>query len=53
MTKDLAYLACAQKLSLDTSPIDGDAIRKLLVQSAATPKDVVTHYNQITGMTQL
>ena len=52
MTTDPAYLAGAQRLSLDTSPIDGEAIRKLLVQSAATPKDVIAHYNQITGMTQ-
>jgi tripartite-type tricarboxylate transporter receptor subunit TctC len=51
MTTDPAYLAGAQKLSLDTSPIDGDAIRELLLRSAATPKDVIAHYNQITGMT--
>lgn len=52
MTADPAYLAGAQRLSLDTSPIDADAIRKLLAQSAATPQDIVAHYNQITGMTQ-
>jgi hypothetical protein len=52
MTKDPDYLAGAQKLSIDTSPIDGEAVRQLLVQSAATPKDVIARYNQITGLTQ-
>ena len=52
MTKDPDYIAGAQKLSIDTSPIDGEAVRQLLVQSAATPKDVIARYNQITGVTQ-
>ena len=51
MTKDPAYLAAAEKASLEASPIDGDAIVTLLTRAAATPKDVVTHYNQITGLT--
>ncbi len=52
MTKDTDYLAGAQKLSIDTSPIDSAAIQKLLEQSAATPKDVITRYNEITGLTK-
>ena len=51
MTKDPAYLAAAEKASLEASQIDGDAIVTLLTRAAATPKDVVTHYNQITGLT--
>ena len=49
MTKDAAYRAAAEKASLEASPIDGAAIEKLLAISAATPKDVVAHYNEITG----
>jgi tripartite-type tricarboxylate transporter receptor subunit TctC len=52
MTKDPDYLAGAKKLSIDTSPIDGEAVRKLIAQSAATPKDIIARYNQITGLTQ-
>ena len=52
MTKDPDYLAGAQKLSIDTSPIDADTVRQLLVQSAATPKDVIARYNEITGLAQ-
>jgi hypothetical protein len=51
MTRDRAYLAAAEKVSLEASPIDGNAILTLLTRSAATPKDVVAHYNKITGMT--
>ena len=52
MTKDPDYLAGAKKLSIDTSPIDGEAVRKLIAQGAATPKDVIARYNKITGLTQ-
>src|SRR5437868_12863633 len=37
MTKDASFLEDAQRLSLDISPIDGHAIVKLLVDSAAPP----------------
>jgi tripartite-type tricarboxylate transporter receptor subunit TctC len=47
MTGDAAFLEDAHKLSLDISPIDGDAIAKLLVQSAATPQPVIARYNAI------
>ena len=52
MTKDAAYRAAAEKASLEVSPIDSAAIEKLLSLSAATPKDVITHYNEITGSLQ-
>jgi len=47
MTKDAAFLADAAKLSLDISPIDGDGIIRLLVESAKTPKPVIDRYNSI------
>jgi tripartite-type tricarboxylate transporter receptor subunit TctC len=47
MTKDPAFLDDANKLSLDISPIDGDAVIKLIAQLAATPKDVIAQFNEI------
>jgi tripartite-type tricarboxylate transporter receptor subunit TctC len=49
MVKDKAFLDDAQKSKLDISPVDGEAVRQLLIRSAATPKDVVAHYNQISA----
>ena len=37
--KDPAYLADAEKVGIEVSPIDGDAIRKLIEQIASTPAD--------------
>ena len=37
--KDPAYLADAEKVGIEVSPIDGDAIRKLIDQIAKTPAD--------------
>jgi tripartite-type tricarboxylate transporter receptor subunit TctC len=50
MCKDPAFLDDARRAKLDISPIDGDAVRVLLAKAAATPKDVVAHYNEISGM---
>jgi tripartite-type tricarboxylate transporter receptor subunit TctC len=47
MVQDKAFLEDAKKAKLDISPIDGEAIRQLLAKSAATPKDVIAHYNEI------
>ena len=47
MARDPAFVAEGQKLGLDISPIDGDAIVKLLVESGATPKAVIDRYNAI------
>ena len=30
-------------------PLDGDGILKMLVRMAATPKDVIARYNEISG----
>jgi tripartite-type tricarboxylate transporter receptor subunit TctC len=47
MSKDAAFVADAQKLGLDVSPLDGDAVVKLISQMAATPKDVIAQFNQM------
>jgi tripartite-type tricarboxylate transporter receptor subunit TctC len=47
MTRDPAFAADAQKLGLDVSPVDGDAVLKLIGQMAATPKDVIAQFNQM------
>jgi tripartite-type tricarboxylate transporter receptor subunit TctC len=47
MTREQAFLEDAAKLNLDISPIDGDAVRDIIVRSAQTPKEVIAHYNEI------
>jgi tripartite-type tricarboxylate transporter receptor subunit TctC len=47
MTGDPAFLADAQKLGLDVSPIDGNAVVQLINQMAATPKDVIAQFNEM------
>ena len=49
MVKDQAFLDDAGKIDLDISPIDGEAVRQLIAQAAATPKDVIARYNQLVG----
>ena len=49
VAKDPEFLKDAGRLNLDVSPIDGEGIQKLLVQAAATPRDVVEQYNKIVG----
>jgi tripartite-type tricarboxylate transporter receptor subunit TctC len=49
MCKDPAFLEDAGKLGVDISPLDGDGILKMLVRMAATPKDVIARYNEISG----
>jgi tripartite-type tricarboxylate transporter receptor subunit TctC len=50
MCRDAAFLDDARKAKLDISPVDGEAVRALLAKAAATPKDVVTDYNEISGL---
>jgi len=52
MCNDPAFLEDAKKAKLDISPIDGEAVRALLVQAAATPKEVIADYNKISGLTK-
>jgi len=47
MCRDAAFLDEASKLGLDISPIDGEAIGRLLARAAATPKDVIERFNAI------
>jgi tripartite-type tricarboxylate transporter receptor subunit TctC len=44
MCRDAAFLDEARKLGFDMSPIDGDAVLKLIARLAATAKDVVARY---------
>ena len=50
MCRDSEFVAEAKKYSLDLSPIDGEAVRQLLVKAAQTPKAVVDNYNEIVGV---
>lgn len=47
MCRDKNFMHEAEKLGIDLSPIDADAIRKLLARTAATPKDVIARYNAL------
>jgi tripartite-type tricarboxylate transporter receptor subunit TctC len=47
MTKDGAFLADAKKINIDISAIDGAAVRDVIAQMKATPKDVVARYKEI------
>ena len=49
MTKDPAFVAEAKKMSLDLSPIDGEAVRKVIAQMQATPPDVIAQFKEIAG----
>jgi tripartite-type tricarboxylate transporter receptor subunit TctC len=50
MCKDDAVLAEAEKLGIEMSPIDGDAVVKSIARAAATPRDVIARYNAIVGL---
>jgi tripartite-type tricarboxylate transporter receptor subunit TctC len=47
MCKDDAFVAEAKKLGFDVSPTDGDAVLKMIARSAATPRDVITRFNEL------
>jgi tripartite-type tricarboxylate transporter receptor subunit TctC len=49
MCKDPAVLADAEKLGIETSPIDGDTILKSIAHAAATPHAVIERYNALVG----
>ncbi len=50
MCADADFLAEARKYSLDMSPIDGEAVRQLLIKAGNTPKAVIDNYNEIVGV---
>src|SRR5205085_11876920 len=47
MTRDPAFVAEIGKMGQDLSPIDGDAVRRIIAQMGATPKDVIAQFNEI------
>jgi tripartite-type tricarboxylate transporter receptor subunit TctC len=49
MCRDKAFVEEAERLGIDVSPIDGDAILILLARTAATPSEVIARYNAIGG----
>jgi tripartite-type tricarboxylate transporter receptor subunit TctC len=49
MCRDKEFVAEAEKIGIDMSPIDGNGILKMLAATAATPKEVVARYTAITS----
>jgi tripartite-type tricarboxylate transporter receptor subunit TctC len=49
MVKDPAFVAEALKMNLELSPIDGEAVRKVIVQMQATPPEVIEQFKTIAG----
>ncbi len=47
MTRDKDFQADAEKVNIELSPIDGNAVLDLVKRSAATPKDVIALYNEM------
>jgi tripartite-type tricarboxylate transporter receptor subunit TctC len=47
MSRDQEFVAEAEKIGIDMSPIDGAGILSLLTATAATPKDVIARYTAI------
>jgi tripartite-type tricarboxylate transporter receptor subunit TctC len=47
MSRDKDFVAEAEKIGIDMSPIDGAGILKMLATTAATPKDVIARYTTI------
>lgn len=50
MCREPAILEEADKLGIEMSPIDGAAVLKSIAQAAATPREVIAHYNALTGV---
>jgi tripartite-type tricarboxylate transporter receptor subunit TctC len=49
MCKDPEVLATAEKIGIDMSPIDGDAVRNAIATAAASPRAVIDRYNNLVG----
>lgn len=49
MCKDPEVIAAAEKLGIDMSPIDAEAVRTAIANAAATPRDVIDRYNTLVG----
>lgn len=49
MCKDPEVIAAAEKLGIDMSPIDAEAVQAAIARAAATPRDVIERYNALVG----
>jgi tripartite-type tricarboxylate transporter receptor subunit TctC len=47
MTRDPAFVDEIGRMGQDLSPIDGEAVRRLIAQMGETPKDVIAKFNEI------
>ena len=47
MTRDPAFMDEIGKMGQDLSPIDGDAVRRIIAQMGETPKDVIAQFSEI------
>jgi tripartite-type tricarboxylate transporter receptor subunit TctC len=47
MARDPAFVDEIGRMGQDLSPIDGEAVRRLIVQMGETPKDVIARFNEI------
>jgi hypothetical protein len=52
MCKDPLFVAEAERLGLDVSPVDAQALLQLLRKSAETPKSVIEAYRAILSPTR-
>jgi len=50
MTRDPAFIEEANRMNLEQSPIDGEAVRRIIAQMGETPKDVIAQFNEIVGV---
>ena len=49
MCNDPEVRAAAEKLGIDMSPIDGEAVHSAIATAAATPREVIERYNRLVG----
>ena len=47
MCRDPAFVEEIGRMGQDLSPIDGEAVRRLIAQMGETPKDVIAQFNEI------
>jgi tripartite-type tricarboxylate transporter receptor subunit TctC len=47
MARDREFVAEAEKIGIDMSPIDGQGVLQMLAKTAATPKEVIARYAAI------
>ena len=50
MTREAAFVEEANRMRLEQSPIDGEAVRRIIAQMGSTPKDVIAQFNEIVSL---